>query len=160
MSRDTQMIYGLHAVRHALEAAPEFCLELWLHNERADAAIQTLSAIGVKSGVAVHSADGRTLDKLVERARHQGAVLRRRVAPSLGDQELQALVQAAGPDLLLLALDGVEDPNMFRTSEHGGEAATASLQNVKTLPPSPRRARRHRQVQGLRVAMSEHCKRL
>jgi 23S rRNA (guanosine2251-2'-O)-methyltransferase len=126
MSRDTQLIYGLHAVRHALEAAPEVCLELWLQDERVDAAVQVLQEACKRAGVAVHSADGRTLDRLVEGARHQGAVLRRRVAPSRGDQELDAMVDAAGSDLLLLALDGVEDPNNLGACLRTADAAGVS----------------------------------
>ncbi len=133
MGRDTRIIYGLHAVRHALEAVPEFCLELWVHRNRDDALVGGLRARCKRLGVAVHEADAETLDKLVEGARHQGVVLRRRPVRSRGDQDLDALVESNSGDLLLLALDGVEDPNnlgaCLRTAEAAGVDAIVTGRN-------------------------------
>ena len=133
MGRDTRIIYGLHAVRHELEAVPEFCLELWVHRDREDALVDGLRARCGRLGVAVHDADPETLDKLVEGAHHQGVVLRRRPVRSRGDQDLDALIESNGKELLLLALDGVEDPNnlgaCLRTAEAAGVDAIVTSRN-------------------------------
>ena len=111
--RENQLIYGIHAVRHALQTAPEQALELWLQKGRNDAALASLEKAGKDSGVATQRVERKTLEKLVAGALHQGVALRRRTPTLAGEAELRELLAAAGDNLLLLVLDSVEDPNNF-----------------------------------------------
>ena len=104
-------MYGIHAVRHALQVTPEQALELWLQKDRDDAALQALEELGHKSGVATQRVERKTLEKLVAGSVHQGVVLRRRVAAVGGEAELRELLAEVRVGLLLLILDSVEDPN-------------------------------------------------
>ena len=62
-----------------------------------------------RSNVRIIAADGRRLDGLTGNARHQGVAARVAVKPLRND--LQAIVQDAGKQVLLLILDGVQDPH-------------------------------------------------
>lgn len=107
------VVGGIHAVRSALELAPQDALELWLRPERDSPALESIAALARTLGLAVHPAELRTLDRLCGDGHHQGVVLRRRVPANL---PLHALLQrfadnAAVP--LLLVLDAVQDPRNF-----------------------------------------------
>jgi 23S rRNA (guanosine2251-2'-O)-methyltransferase len=120
-----ELIIGIHAVRHALDAHPERALELWLAVGADSAALREIRALGERAGVTVQGAGRAALDRLAGGDRHQGVVLRRRAAPH-GESDLDALIAAAARPLIL-ALDGVYDPHnlgaCLRTADAAGAIA-------------------------------------
>ena len=107
-----ELIHGLHAVTAALEYEPEQVRGLWVERQRRDRRIQALRDQATKQGIAVHLTDRVELDRLAGGARHQGVVARLAVRQrTLGEADLPGLLAAAEGPLLLLVLDGVQDPH-------------------------------------------------
>ncbi len=122
MSRERELIGGIHAVRKVLETAPERVLELWIRSDGGER-LQEIAQLAAAHGIAVQPVPGRTLDRLLPHTRHQGVVARRQAAPRLEESDLvEAIRRLRRP--LLLVLDGVEDPHnlgaCLRTADAAG----------------------------------------
>ncbi len=107
-----ELIHGLHAVAAALEYEPEQVRGLWVERQRRDGRMQALLDQAVLQGVAIYPTGRAELDRMTGGARHQGVVARLTVRQRpLGEADLPALLAAAEEPLLLLVLDGVQDPH-------------------------------------------------
>ncbi len=107
-----ELIHGLHAVTAALEYEPDQVRGLWVERQRRDGRIQALLEKATQQGVAVHQADRAELDRLSSGVRHQGVVARLAVRQrTLAEADLPKLLAAVEAPLLLLVLDGVQDPH-------------------------------------------------
>lgn len=107
-----ELIHGLHAVAAALEYEPEQVRGLWVERQRRDGRIQALLDQASKQGVVVYATDRVELDRMSSGARHQGVVARLAVRQrTQGEADLPALLAAVEGPLLLLVLDGVQDPH-------------------------------------------------
>lgn len=111
-------IYGFHAVRSALECAPERTQVLFVQQERSDKRAEQLMSLAKNGGVSIQRAQKPALDKLAESGVHQGFVAKVR-PPALRSEA--ALLDAA-EDVLqrtksgnalacFLVLEGVTDPH-------------------------------------------------
>lgn len=120
----SDLVYGLHAVRHLLERAPEQVLEAWVQEALQSDSLQTIDNVLRQHGVAVHRANTATLDKLSHNGVHQGVVLRSRrpASDAFGLEEL--LASAEQP--LFLVLDGVQDPHNLGACLRSAAAAGAT----------------------------------
>lgn len=107
---DATLIYGLHAVKAALEAGTDL-KELWVLGKRHDPRLGEIIALAERRGLTPQRAERDTLERLVGTSAHQGVVARlaRVVGPAQVD--LEQLVDTHGDRLLLLVLDGVQDPH-------------------------------------------------
>lgn len=123
----SESIYGVHAVSLLLERHPERVQQLWLQQGRDDNRMQKLQSQAGQQGVAVQWLSVAELDKRVGEVSHQGVVAQCQPAPALSEAELPWLLDAAGPNPLLLVLDGVTDPHnlgaCLRSAEAAGVAA-------------------------------------
>ncbi|MDQ5908693.1 MAG: rRNA (guanosine-2-O-)-methyltransferase RlmB [Pseudomonadota bacterium] len=107
-----ELIHGLHAVTAALEYEADQVRGLWVERQRRDGRIQALLDIASRQGVVVHPVDRAELDRLTGGARHQGVVARLALRQrTLGEADLPTLLAAVEGPLLLLVLDGVQDPH-------------------------------------------------
>ena len=106
---DSRIIYGFHAVTSRLRQNAGGVSEIYLDASRNDARARDLAKLAGECNVRIIAADGRRLDGLTGNARHQGVAARVAVKPLRND--LQAIVQDAGKQVLLLILDGVQDPH-------------------------------------------------
>ena len=105
----TGYIYGFHAIRARLRAAPGSILELWMDAGRRDARARDLLVIAESRGVVVRMAEGDRLDKMVGGARHQGVVAK--VEPVSMARNLDEVVEGIVGAPLVVVLDGVTDPH-------------------------------------------------
>jgi 23S rRNA (guanosine2251-2'-O)-methyltransferase len=112
MAKEHELIYGLHAVRHALEQHPESILSVWIQDsKKSGAAIDNIIALSRQAGVHIDYLPRATLDKHTEAAQHQGVVLKRRKdSPGLETDLATLLENADGKARLFLVLDGIQDP--------------------------------------------------
>ena len=121
-----EIVYGIHAVRHALQQVPHNVLEIWVEKDKR----LTLADLLRQSGVVVKSVSRHTLDKLSEQGVHQGVVLRRKM--SVTTVELHSLLENT-PQPMVLVLDGVQDPHnlgaCLRTADATGIAAVVVPKN-------------------------------
>src|SRR3970282_1419143 len=74
--KNSEIIYGLHAVRHALQLSPHSVLEMWVQDGR-----QSARGIGeilkaAAGSVSLQVVPRQTLDRLTQYARHQGIAVR------------------------------------------------------------------------------------
>jgi len=113
---------GIHAVREALaskRALDRILVARGRHGDR----IEELVRLAREAGVPVRFEDRVQLDRLAGSEAHQGvvAVAAAKSAGTLGD-----LIAQAGPDALLVLLDGIEDPRNLGAIARSALAAGAT----------------------------------
>lgn len=127
MSEFTEVVYGLHAVRHALSQSADKVIEIWVQEGKQESKnIKTLLASA--GSIPVQSVPKQMLDKLAEFGRHQGIALRQQKHPPGLQVDLEdLLVDAYKSNPLFLVLDGVQDPHnlgaCLRTADAAGVKA-------------------------------------
>lgn len=122
----TETIYGLHAVRHALEHHPESVLEVWLQKGRKPTPLlEQITARARRHAIEPEHLPRETLDRHTRDAVHQGVVLIRRPPPAADGQSLDALLaRVRTGTALFLVLEGLQDPHnlgaCLRTADAAG----------------------------------------
>lgn len=109
MTRETQLIFGFHAVNARLRHHPDSVVEIFVHAGRHDPRLRDLLATAVGRGVRAVPVDAQRLQGLVGHAKHQGVIAR--VEPVRFAATLEDVVASCGREALLLILDGVTDPH-------------------------------------------------
>lgn len=122
---------GIHAVREAL-AAGRALERVVIARGRGGERIEELVRLARAQGVPVRFEDRVHLDRLTGGANHQGVVGLAGASRALA---LEDLLAQAGPDALLVVLDGVEDPQNL-----GAIARTALAAGAGGLVIPERRA--------------------
>ncbi len=102
-------LIGFHAVSSRLRHHAATIEEIYVDRTRQDARLKDLLAAANERGVRVHAVEPDRLGGLAGGGRHQGVVARAEPLPQLTDPV--DLVDQVGADLLLLVLDGVQDPH-------------------------------------------------
>ncbi len=117
-----EILYGLHPVEEAVRAGSRTFDHVCLARDRADAKLDRLLALCRERGVRVRLEPRDHLTELAKTASHQGVVALVR-AKALVNLEV-LLAPRPGRNALLLALDGVEDPQnlgaLLRTADGAG----------------------------------------
>jgi 23S rRNA (guanosine2251-2'-O)-methyltransferase len=115
------VIYGIHAVKGALQRDAGAVRELMLVPSRHNRRLDSLRSLAGQAGVVVRELSTQELDSLCHHQRHQGVAAR----VAAGERPLaleQVLESVAQP--LLLVLDGVQDPHnlgaCLRTADAAG----------------------------------------
>ena len=105
------VLYGLHAVEEALRAGKRRFDHVVVARERRDDRLERLVAACREAGVRVRQEPREQLAKIAETSAHQGVVALVRPQEFLAIEDLFAADAAKpGAARLVLALDGVEDP--------------------------------------------------
>jgi 23S rRNA (guanosine2251-2'-O)-methyltransferase len=104
-----KVIYGFHAVASRLRHHPETVRELYVDAARHDPRARDFLALAETQGVRPRPMPAERLTGLAGTSRHQGVVAQVDAVELKVD--LDDLVQEAGKDLLLLVLDGIQDPH-------------------------------------------------
>lgn len=123
MSEKSDWIFGINPVEAALEHDTENVVELLLEQGSQNPRLRELAGRARDLGIPVHARSREQLDRLTGGARHQGAVAGYRKPQPRGEQDLGALVEAAGAQALFLILDGVQDPHNLGACLRSAEAA-------------------------------------
>jgi len=115
------LIYGIHAVKAALQQDAGKVTEVILIPLRKNRRLHSIRDLAMQAGVTVRQASNSELDALCDNARHQGVAARVPVmqTPVTLELLLETLEQP-----LLLVLDGVQDPHnlgaCLRTADAAG----------------------------------------
>ena len=104
-----RLMYGFHAVKARLRAAPQTVIEVWVDEARQDARMRDFLVVLANAGLTAHMADGGRLDKMVGGARHQGIVAK--VEPVTMARTLAEVIEVIEGAPLIIVLDGVTDPH-------------------------------------------------
>jgi len=129
MKKTSQRIFGIHALRHVLESDPSRVLEIWVQ-DRQDKRLSLLIDLAQDNGITIQQANRNSLDKLSDQGVHQGIVAACREAKGYDEDYLYQLIdkrlqQAKARPLLLLILDGVQDPHNLGACLRSADAAGA-----------------------------------
>lgn len=119
----TEMIFGLHAVSSLLNKQPERVLRLAVLNERHDPKMLTLVALAKQLNLKIDLVPRAALDKLTEKANHQGIVAYCHPAKRYSEQDLEALLKSLKSPAFLLILDGIQDPHNLGACLRSADAA-------------------------------------
>jgi len=116
------VLFGIHAVEEALRARNRSLDHVEVARERHDQRLQSVIDLARKQGVSVRFVTREQLDRLARSKSHQGAVA---VVAGKNYSAVEELVaHRKGEHLLLLALDGIEDPHnlgaLIRTADGAG----------------------------------------
>jgi 23S rRNA (guanosine2251-2'-O)-methyltransferase len=136
-----EVLYGLHAVEEALRAGRRRFDHVLVARERHDERLERLVRACREAGVRVRPEPREQLTLTAKTAAHQGVVALVRPQGFLALEDLfVAPAAAAGGARLLLALDGVEDPQnlgaLLRVADGAG-ADGVLLTERRSAPLSP-----------------------
>jgi len=126
----TDIIFGMHAVESVLRSHPEQVLQLWVQAGRKDKRIQTILGLAGRQGISVETVSRDALQKKSADSKHQGVLAFVR-AGGRSQPGLKEILEKQ--DLLLLVLDGVQDPHnlgaCLRTADACGADAVIVSKN-------------------------------
>ncbi|HEV2274812.1 MAG TPA: 23S rRNA (guanosine(2251)-2'-O)-methyltransferase RlmB [Acidobacteriaceae bacterium] len=132
-----EILFGLHPVEEALRSGTRRFDHICMARERNDLRLKRLVDQCREAGVRVRFETRDQLTKLARNAAHQGVVAVVRERQFL---ELEDLLAGKKQDLLLLALDGVEDPQnlgaLLRTADGAGVDGVVVTER-RSAPLSP-----------------------
>ncbi|MDE2259298.1 MAG: 23S rRNA (guanosine(2251)-2'-O)-methyltransferase RlmB [Betaproteobacteria bacterium] len=134
-----KVIYGFHAVASRLRHHPETIRELYVDTSRKDPRARDFLAQAETAGIPVRGVQADRLIGLAGTSRHQGVVAQ--VDSVELRVDLDQLIEATGKDLLLLVLDGVQDPHnlgaCLRVADAmGAHAVVAPRDRAVSLSPT------------------------
>jgi 23S rRNA (guanosine2251-2'-O)-methyltransferase len=126
----SQTIYGLHAVRVMLQKHPERVTVVRVADRRDDPRSREIDELARKRQIPVQRVDAKVLKQKLGDVAHQGVVADIRPLPPWTEDDLLTALQAAAQApraLVILALDGVQDPHnlgaCLRTADACGALA-------------------------------------
>jgi 23S rRNA (guanosine2251-2'-O)-methyltransferase len=122
------LVFGLHAVRHALSGDAAALVELWVDAARQEAPrCREVLAAARQLGLSHRLVTRAELDRETGHGRHQGVALWRRAGarPAAADLE-DVLAGIPGTPPLILVLDQVQDPHNLGACARSADAAGAN----------------------------------
>jgi 23S rRNA (guanosine2251-2'-O)-methyltransferase len=135
-----EILYGVHPVEEALKAGRRRFDHVIVARERQDARLEKLVADCRQAGVRVRQESREQLTQLAGTASHQGVVAVVRPQEFLTIEDLFEPSSSASGARLLLALDGVEDPQnlgaLLRVADGAGVDGVI-LTERRSAPISP-----------------------
>jgi 23S rRNA (guanosine2251-2'-O)-methyltransferase len=138
-----EILYGVHPVEEALKAGKRRFDQVVVAREREDARLERLLTLCRQSGVRVRQESREQLTLMAKTPAHQGVVALVRAHEFLSIEDLFIAEQHAtttGANRLVLALDGVEDPQnlgaLLRVADGAGVDGVV-LTERRSAPLSP-----------------------
>ena len=119
-------VYGVHAVTSVLQHSPEDALELWLQQgKKISSELAKIQDLAKQAGLSIQTVSREVLNKKADRKNHQGIILKRKLNEEARVSSVDDFLgKELDPELLLLVLDGVQDPHnlgaCLRTADAAG----------------------------------------
>jgi 23S rRNA (guanosine2251-2'-O)-methyltransferase len=117
------LIYGINAVREALQGRRRKPLELFILLDAKSARLEDLSEEAGRARIPVRQRERQDLDRLVGHHHHQGAVLKVEPFAYVSLEELLERWRASGRKAFFLLLDGITDPHNLGALLRSADAA-------------------------------------
>lgn len=151
MAKQKQYICGVHAVQAMLEKSPDRCHAVLIVGVAPSKRLQALQALATEQGVRVQHVKREALTQLVD-DKHQGVVAE--IMPAVDVQAIDVCdyVQQCPQPVLLLVLDGVQDPHNLGACLRTMAAAQATA----VIIPSHRTATVNTTVRKVACGAAEH----
>ena len=110
MSRE--YLYGYHAVKEVLQTKPDIVIQLYIQRNREDKRLQDILALANGLNINITKWSRDDFDKLLgAKVVHQGIAIECRELPIYHEADLPHLLGEMHEALLILILDGVQDPH-------------------------------------------------
>lgn len=126
MNQANHWIAGINAVSAAVQNDAEHVREVLLEAGAKNPRIAEIETAARRVGVEVRRVSQQALDGVAGGLRHQGAAARYAAAKTFDENDLAGLVDAAQGKVLLLVLDGVQDPHNLGACLRSAAAAGAT----------------------------------
>jgi 23S rRNA (guanosine2251-2'-O)-methyltransferase len=108
----SEIIYGIHTVRHALEQMPENILELLIQKDKKSSRdFENLLDLAKNAGVSIQQVTRDYLDKNTNSSLHQGIAVKRKTDRKESKIDLDTILENKATALLFLVLEGIQDPH-------------------------------------------------
>ena len=127
--KSTRLISGLRAVEQLMSTRRDDVRRIYAEYQSANPRVIAIIEIANEAGIEVQSANRARLTQMSGESRHQGVVAQLSRSTVIDEAGLRTLVEsklqaASGPPLLLLILDGIQDPHnlgaCLRTADAAG----------------------------------------
>ena len=122
MSQDQDWIFGLHAVKGALQR-PNRLAEVLMDAGRRDQRARELEELVHATGVRLRQVDSDSLDRVADGGRHQGVAARLHPLQTQDEPYLKSLLKRLEEQPFLLILDEVQDPHNLGACLRSAEGA-------------------------------------
>jgi 23S rRNA (guanosine2251-2'-O)-methyltransferase len=109
--KQDDLLVGIHAVESALNHDVGNIIELLVEQGVQNKRVKDVLEQAKMKGVAVHARPREFLDSATGGTRHQGLIARYRKPADRSESELSDLIEQTGQSVLILVLDGVQDPH-------------------------------------------------
>lgn len=109
--KPSELIYGYHPVKTVLQTRPQDVLQLFVQGERQDQRLRDLIALAESADVRYELLSKAQLEKKLGDVNHQGVAVNCRALSALTEADLMQLIEQVNTPVLLLILDGVQDPH-------------------------------------------------
>lgn len=112
MTKEKSYIVGIHSVKAVLKNRPQDVLRLFIQETRQDSRIKELKTLAKTAGVLVELLSSNDLQICLGKPmRHQGVAAECKTQTSWNETDLLTYIQTAKQPILLLIMDGVQDPH-------------------------------------------------
>ena len=119
-----RLIGGIHSVRNVLRHGAESITDAWVDSSRHDKRIREVLSELRQHNIPSRQVTRQQLSELAPDINHQGVLLRTIAPAATREAELPGILHRAEGPLLLLVLDGVQDPHnlgaCLRTADAAG----------------------------------------
>ncbi|MEN8213134.1 MAG: 23S rRNA (guanosine(2251)-2'-O)-methyltransferase RlmB [Pseudomonadota bacterium] len=119
-----RLIGGIHSVRNVLRHGADSITDVWVDSSRHDKRIKEILAELRRHRIPSRQVTKQQLSELAPDINHQGILIRASAPAATSEADLPAILQQVDGPLLLLVLDGVQDPHnlgaCLRTADAAG----------------------------------------
>ena len=124
----SQYITGLRSVEQMVATDPSDIRRIFAEYQTANPRVEAIIKAAQKAGIEIQPANRARLTQMSGEARHQGVIAEVRRSTVLDEAGLRTLVEERlqseeGPPLLILVLDGVQDPHNLGACMRTADAA-------------------------------------
>lgn len=135
---------GMHAVKALLKANAADTRSLMIQKGRRDSRVRSIVSLAQKAGIVVREVSKHELDQYAGAIEHQGVLAEFVGEPVGNEQGLFELLDSASQPVLVLVLDGLQDPHNFgaclRSSDATGvDAVVVPTDNSVGITPVVRK---------------------
>lgn len=120
---EKSLVFGLHAVHALLSSHSKRIVRLLILKERHDQKMQTLLQLAKEQSIPVEMTPRHELDRLAKHGNHQGVIAFCKQTNTYSESDLDAILNSVSGPILLLVLDGIQDPHNLGACLRSADAA-------------------------------------